>query len=109
MQRVRAAFEGHVFEVGERSMSATVSIGGVQIGEKIASVPQILAKANQCLQSAEGVGGNRIEIFDLRTHHDLGHLALPAGTAFAVDGAAFMTRLYRTAFGCIAPAAAFTS
>jgi hypothetical protein len=36
----------------------------VQIGEKIASVPQILAKAQSCLQSAEGVGGNRIEIFD---------------------------------------------
>jgi diguanylate cyclase (GGDEF)-like protein/PAS domain S-box-containing protein len=63
-ERVRAAFEGHVFEVGDRSLSATVSIGGVQIGEKIASVTQVLAKASQGVQSSVGVGGNRAEIFD---------------------------------------------
>ena len=63
-ERIRGIFDGHILELGERSLSMTVSIGGVQIGEKIASVPQILAKASQCLQSAEGVGGNRIEIFD---------------------------------------------
>src|SRR5690606_9310625 len=40
------------------------SIGGVQIGEKIASVTQVLAKANQGVQSSIGVGGNRFEIFD---------------------------------------------
>lgn len=63
-ERVRAAFADHVFEVGERSLSATVSIGGVQIGEKIASVTQVLAKASQGVQSSVGVGGNRAEIFD---------------------------------------------
>lgn len=63
-ERVRAAFDGHIIEVGTQSLSLTVSIGGVQIGEKIASLPQVMAKASQCLQSAEGVGGNRIEIFD---------------------------------------------
>jgi len=63
-ERIRGIFDGQILELGERSLSLTVSIGGVQIGEKIASVPQILAKASQCLQSAEGVGGNRIEIFD---------------------------------------------
>jgi diguanylate cyclase (GGDEF)-like protein/PAS domain S-box-containing protein len=63
-EKIRAAFEGHILEVGTQSVAMTVSIGGVQIGEKIASVPQVLAKANQCLQSAEGVGGNRLEVFD---------------------------------------------
>ena len=63
-ESIRAAFDGHILELGEQSLALTVSIGGVQIGEKIASVPQILAKSNQCLQSAQGVGGNRIEIFD---------------------------------------------
>jgi diguanylate cyclase (GGDEF)-like protein/PAS domain S-box-containing protein len=63
-ERVRAAFAEHVIELGERSLSATVSIGGVQIGEKIASVTQVLAKASQGVQSAVGVGGNRAEIFD---------------------------------------------
>ena len=63
-ERIRSVFDGQILELGEQSLSLTVSIGGVQIGEMIASVPRILAKANQCLQSAEGVGGNRIEIFD---------------------------------------------
>jgi multidomain signaling protein FimX len=63
-ERLRAAFADHVLEVGQRSLNATVSIGGVQIGEKIASVTQVLAKASQGVQSAIGVGGNRAEIFD---------------------------------------------
>jgi diguanylate cyclase (GGDEF)-like protein/PAS domain S-box-containing protein len=62
--KIRAAFDGHILEIGTQSVNISVSLGGVQIGEKIASVPQVLAKSNQCLQSAEGVGGNRIEIFD---------------------------------------------
>ena len=37
-ESVRAAFADHVLEIGDRSLSTTVSIGGVQIGEKIASV-----------------------------------------------------------------------
>lgn len=61
---VRAAFAAHVFEIGDRSSVITASIGGVQIGEKIASVTQVLAKANQGVQSSIGVGGNRFEIFD---------------------------------------------
>ena len=63
-ERVRAAFEGQLIDLSKHSLALTVSIGGVQIGEKIASVPQILGKSNQCLQSAEGVGGNRYDIFD---------------------------------------------
>ena len=35
-----------------------------QIGEKIASVSQVLAKASQGIQSAANVGGNCFEIFD---------------------------------------------
>ena len=63
-ESLRAAFADHVIEVGARSLNATVSIGGVQIGEKIASVTQILAKASHGVQSSAGVGGNRAEIFD---------------------------------------------
>ena len=63
-EKIRAAFDGHILEIGTQSVNISVSLGGVQIGERIASVPQVLAKSNQCLQSAEGVGGNRIEIFD---------------------------------------------
>ena len=63
-ERIREAFASHVFQIGNRSSVITASIGGVQIGEKIASVTQVLAKANQGVQSSIGVGGNRFEIFD---------------------------------------------
>ena len=63
-ERVREAFASHVLEVGDNSLNATVSIGGVQIGEKIASTSQVLAKATQGVTSAVGVGGNRVQLFD---------------------------------------------
>ena len=62
--RIRETFKGHIVELGERSLSLSVSIGGVQIGERIASVTQVMAKSGQCLASCESMGGNRIEIFD---------------------------------------------
>ena len=63
-EKVRAAFADHVVEAGSHSLNITASIGGVQIGEKIASVPQVLGKASQGVQSAVAMGGNRSEIFD---------------------------------------------
>ncbi|WP_256645174.1 EAL domain-containing protein [Thermomonas paludicola] len=63
-ERIRNAFSAGVFEAGGRSSSITASIGGVQIGEKIASVTQVLAKASHGVQSSVAVGGNHIEIFD---------------------------------------------
>src|SRR5690606_30581775 len=61
-ERILSAFSSHVFPIGNRSSVITASIGGVQIGEKIASVAQVLAKAAQCMESSLGVGGNRFEI-----------------------------------------------
>ena len=61
---LREAFATHVFSVGARSLAVTASIGGVQVGEKIASVPQILARANQCLNAAVELGGNTTQVFD---------------------------------------------
>ncbi len=63
-ERIRAAFADHVLEVGTHSLNATVSIGGVQIGEKIASTSQVLAKASHGVGAAIGVGGNRVELYD---------------------------------------------
>jgi diguanylate cyclase (GGDEF)-like protein/PAS domain S-box-containing protein len=63
-ERIREAFASHVFPIGNRSSVVTASIGGVQIGEKIASVSQVLAKASHGVQSSIGVGGNRFELFD---------------------------------------------
>ncbi len=63
-EKIRAAFQGFIVEAGERSVSITVSIGGVQIGEKIASLQQVLGKAGQAVNSCSNLGGNRVEIFD---------------------------------------------
>jgi diguanylate cyclase (GGDEF)-like protein/PAS domain S-box-containing protein len=63
-ERIREAFHGHILDLGERSVNPSVSIGGVQVGERIASVSQVMSKSSQCLSSCIGMGGNRIEIFD---------------------------------------------
>lgn len=63
-QRLCEAFRERIIEVGPRSLTLTVSVGAVQIGERIASVPQVLNKVAQCLVSASGVGGNRCDVFD---------------------------------------------
>jgi diguanylate cyclase (GGDEF)-like protein/PAS domain S-box-containing protein len=63
-EALRDAFATHVFNVGQRSLTVTASIGGVQIGEKIASVPQILSRANQCLGAAVELGGNAVQVYD---------------------------------------------
>lgn len=63
-ERLRDAFASHVLNVGARSAAITSSIGGVQIGEKIASVGQVLSRANDSLQTATSLGGNRSDIFD---------------------------------------------
>lgn len=63
-ERLLAAFADNVLEYGTLSLGVTISIGGVQIGEKIASVPAVLGKAAQAVQSTIDIGGNRIELFD---------------------------------------------
>jgi diguanylate cyclase (GGDEF)-like protein/PAS domain S-box-containing protein len=61
---LRAAVADAVLVVGSNSLNATISIGGVQIGEKIASTSQVLAKANQSLAAVVSSGGNRADVFD---------------------------------------------
>ncbi|NDK37633.1 GGDEF domain-containing response regulator [Pseudoxanthomonas gei] len=63
-ERVLAAFASNMINVGARSAVITASIGGVQIGEKIATVGQVLNRASESLQNASALGGNRSEIFD---------------------------------------------
>ncbi|MEA9754489.1 EAL domain-containing protein [Xanthomonas campestris pv. raphani] len=61
---VRDAFAQHVFSVGERSATVTVSIGGVQIGEKIASIGQVLNRGTEEVRTTAELGGNAVSIFD---------------------------------------------
>lgn len=61
---LRAKVQGHIIEVGKRSLTLTLSIGGVQIGPKSVDVATALGKASQCLQIALSEGGNRSQLFD---------------------------------------------
>lgn len=63
-ERLLQAYASHVFSIGERSATLTVSIGGVQIGEKIASVGQVLTRASENVQATVELGGNACKIFD---------------------------------------------
>ncbi len=63
-ERLCAEFASNVVNVGERSAAVTASIGGVQIGEKIATLGQVLNRGNESLQNATALGGNRSDIFD---------------------------------------------
>ncbi len=63
-ERILAAFPARVFTVGDGSSTFSVSIGGVQISEKTASVSQVLSRASHGMQSSASTGGNRIELFD---------------------------------------------
>jgi len=63
-EKIRAAFTNHVFSVGSRSATLTISIGGAQIGEKIASVAQVLGHASESLHTSVEMGGNSVRIFD---------------------------------------------
>ena len=63
-RRITQAYASQVIAVGARSASVTVSVGGVQIGEKISGISQVLTRASECLASAAALGGNDIELFD---------------------------------------------
>ncbi|HSE13874.1 MAG TPA: EAL domain-containing protein [Rudaea sp.] len=63
-ETLRKAFEEHIFEVGKQSINANVSIAGVVIGEKNASVQAILAQVNHALRAVQSEGGNRVNVFD---------------------------------------------
>lgn len=63
-ESIRTAFADHVLETDAHSLTATVSIGGVQIGQKIASITEVLGKAHETVQANLAVGGNRVDIFD---------------------------------------------
>ncbi len=63
-EQIREAFAQHVFAIGDRSATVTVSIGGVQVGEKIASVGQVLGRATENARATSELGGNAYSIFD---------------------------------------------
>ena len=62
--RIHKAFDNILLDIENHSVSFSVSAAAVQITEQNASVSEILSTASRLLQSMEGLGGNRFDVFD---------------------------------------------
>ncbi|MBS0219035.1 MAG: EAL domain-containing protein [Proteobacteria bacterium] len=62
--RIVAAVAERFLDTGDHSLTVTVSVGAVQVSERNAQVPRVLARAHELLETAQGVGGGRMELYD---------------------------------------------
>lgn len=62
--RIRQRMSDHIFEIGQRSVSLTLSVGGVLICEKLNRVPALLTQATTTCRTALQDGGNRVLLHD---------------------------------------------
>ncbi len=63
-ERLHKAFDNILLDIEDQSITFSACIAAVQITEQNASVPEILQTAGRLLQSMEGLGGNRFDVFD---------------------------------------------
>lgn len=54
----------NIFKIEDQSITATASVAAVQIGERNAQVTRVLRRAEDLINTAVGLGGNRFEMFD---------------------------------------------
>ncbi|MDZ3822242.1 MAG: EAL domain-containing protein [Pseudoxanthomonas sp.] len=62
--RIRQRMSDHIFEIGQRSISLTMSVGGALICEKLNRVPALLTQATATCRAAIAEGGNRVILHD---------------------------------------------
>ncbi|UPG87177.1 EAL domain-containing protein [Luteibacter aegosomatis] len=63
-ERLRTTVAEHIFDVGSRSLTVSVTIGGTLLAEKNANTDTVLEQANTALRNAQNQGGNRVELHD---------------------------------------------
>ena len=63
-ESIHKAFDNILLDINNHSVSFSVSAAAVQITEQNASISEILSTASRLLQSMEGLGGNRFDVFD---------------------------------------------
>lgn len=63
-ERLRTAVAEQIFDVGSRSLTVSVTIGGTLLAEKNANTDTVLEQANTALRNAQNQGGNRVELHD---------------------------------------------
>jgi len=62
--KLQHSISNEIFDVGTRSISVTVSIGGSMLGEKNANTELLLNQASQALRTAQSLGGSKVELHD---------------------------------------------
>ena len=62
--KIVSAVAERVLDTGDHSLTVTASVGAVQVSERNAQVPRVLARAHELLATAQGVGGGRMELYD---------------------------------------------
>ena len=62
--KLQHSISNEIFDVGTRSISVTVSIGGSMLGEKNANAELLLNQASQALRTAQSLGGSKVELHD---------------------------------------------
>ena len=62
--KLQHSVSNEIFDVGTRSITVTVSIGGSLLGEKNANTDLLLNQASQGLRNAQSLGSSRIELHD---------------------------------------------
>ncbi|MCC5808876.1 MAG: EAL domain-containing protein [Ectothiorhodospiraceae bacterium] len=61
-EAIRQKLEDHIVEAGERTVTASCSIGVVMVGERSGDVHQVLADAGLASETARSGGGNRVHL-----------------------------------------------
>jgi len=63
-EKVRAALEEHISEVGKRSVTLSCSIGVTPIAEGTKTAQDVLSNASSACDEAQMAGGNRVQLFN---------------------------------------------
>ena len=64
IDKLQVNISADIFDVGERSVTVTASVGGSLLGEKNANTELLLNQASQALRNAQNVGGSKVELHD---------------------------------------------
>lgn len=62
--KLQESISSEIFDVGQRSITVTASVGGSLLGEKNANAEQLLNQASQALRTAQNLGGSQVELHD---------------------------------------------
>ncbi|MDX1569886.1 MAG: EAL domain-containing protein [Xanthomonadales bacterium] len=63
-EAIRAAVEGHISEISDKSVTLTVSVGVSRSTESVTNPQDLLSMVSGAMRQASSAGGNKVEIYD---------------------------------------------